>query len=61
MFRALLFLLAVVVVSTRCDGESSKNDRMDDLISMMANMGKRVDAIYEKVEDNAKKVGIIDT
>jgi len=57
------FLLVAVVSMTLCEGvrRESKNDRIDDLLSLMYNMGKRVDSltdsmkkIYRMEEDSAK-------
>ena len=70
VIRASLLLL-VVVSLVWCEGAGdrgeSRNDRMDDLFSLMYNIGKRVDSTAEhmlKTEDRVSeivtKVGKID-
>ena len=53
LIRAFVVLLVAFVSITRCDGAGggSKNDRMDDLFSLMYNIGKRVDSLSDSVKD----------
>ena len=51
LIRALL-LLVVVVSLVWCEGAGgeSKNDRMDDLFSLMYDMGKQVNSLTDSVK-----------
>ena len=51
LIRASLLVLVVAFVSLVWCGGESKNDRMDDLFSLMYNIGKRVDSLSESVKD----------
>ena len=54
MFLIRASLLLVLVVSiTRCARAAleSKNDRMDDLFSLMYDMGKKVNSLTDSVKD----------
>ena len=62
--------MVAFVCIIRCDGGGgdSKNDRMDDLFSLMYDMGKRINSLTDSVKeivenegDIAKKVGNIET
>ena len=52
LIRVSLLLMVAVISMTWCStaGTERKNDRMDDLLSLMHNMGKRVDSLTESVE-----------
>ena len=52
LIRAFVVLLVVVVSLVLCEGAGgeSKNDRMDDLFSLMYDMGKRVNSLSDSVQ-----------